>query len=237
MKPILEIKDLVVKYGQIAALKGISLQVETNRLTTLLGTNGAGKTTLLKTISGLLRAESGEIVYQGERMINALPAEKIVQAGISHCPEGRKVFPRQTVYENLKMGAFTRKDNEIEADIEAYYRMFPVLKERANQKAGYLSGGEQQMLVIARALMSRPKLLLLDEPSMGLAPKVVDMIFDIIKMIKSEGTTILLVEQNAQQALKIADQGYILEVGNIVAHDTALNLLHSEQVQKAYLGI
>lgn len=237
MKPILEIKDLVVKYGQIAALKGVSLQVETNQLTTLLGTNGAGKTTLLKTISGLLRSESGEIVYQGDRLINTLSAEKIVRAGISHCPEGRKVFPRQTVYENLKMGAFTRKDGEIEADIETYYRMFPVLKERANQKAGFLSGGEQQMLVIARALMSRPKLLLLDEPSMGLAPKVVDMIFDIIKMIKAEGTTILLVEQNAQQALKIADQGYILEVGNIVAHDTAENLLHSEQVQKAYLGI
>ncbi len=237
MKPILEIKDLVVKYGQIAALKGISLQVEEKKLTTLLGTNGAGKTTLLKTISGLLKPASGEIIYQGERQINGLPAEKIVQAGISHCPEGRKVFPRQTVYENLKMGAFTRKDGNVEADIKEFYQMFPVLKERANQKAGFLSGGEQQMLVIARALMSRPKLLLLDEPSMGLAPKVVDMIFDIINTVKSEGTTILLIEQNAQQALKIADQGFILEVGHIVAQDTAQNLLHSEQVQKAYLGI
>ena len=235
MTSLLEIKDLVVKYGQIAAIKGISITVEEGKLTTLLGANGAGKTTLLKTISGLLKPASGEITYLG-KSITELTAEKIVYNGISQCPEGRKVFPRQSVYENLRMGAFTRKDREVEKDIEKYFAKFPVLKDRASQQAGLLSGGEQQMLVICRALMSRPKLLLLDEPSMGLAPKIVDSIFDIIKDVKAEGTTILLIEQNAHKALKIADKGYILEVGKIVAEDTALNLLHSPEVQKAYLG-
>lgn len=233
---LLEVKDLVVKYGQITALKGISLQVNEGQLTTLIGANGAGKSTLLKTLSGLIKPASGSILYNGSE-IAGLGADKIVSMGISQCPEGRKVFPRQTVYENLKAGAFTRKDKkEIESDIEMYFERFPRLKERRNQKAGSLSGGEQQMLVICRALMSRPKLLLLDEPSMGLAPLVVEEVFRIIKDVHQQGTSMLLVEQNAKQALKIADIGYILEIGNIVAMDTAENLLADESVQKSYLG-
>lgn len=233
---LLEIKDLVVKYGEIAAIKGISLHAEEGQLTTLIGSNGAGKSTLLKTLSGLIKPASGEILYNGMD-IGGKPADKIVSWGISQCLEGRKVFPRQTVQENLKMGAFLRKDKEVDSDIEKYFEMFPRLKERAHQKAGSLSGGEQQMLVICRALMSRPKLLLLDEPSMGLAPLVVEEVFRVIKQVHSEGTTIFLVEQNAKQALKIADYGYVLEVGKIVGADTAENLLASETVQKAYLGI
>lgn len=233
---MLEIKDLVVKYGQIAALKGVSLQVKEGQLTTLIGANGAGKSTLLKTISGLIKPASGSIMYKGSE-IAGLGADKIVRMGISQCPEGRKVFPRQTVYENLKAGAFTRKDKRaIESDIEMYFERFPRLRERRNQKAGSLSGGEQQMLVICRALMSRPKLLLLDEPSMGLAPLVVEEVFRIIKDVHKQKTTILLVEQNAKQALKIADMGYILEIGNIVASDTSENLLADKSIQKSYLG-
>jgi len=232
---LLEIKDLRVKYGKIEALKVISLSVKEGELTALLGANGAGKTTLLKTISGLLKPASGEVIYLGNQ-INGKPAETIVRAGVAHCPEGRKVFPRQTILENLRMGAFIRKDKEVEQDIENFFKRFPRLGERRNQKAGSLSGGEQQMMVICRALMSRPKLLLLDEPSMGLAPFVVAEVFGIIRDIKQEGTTILLVEQNAKQALKVADKGYILEVGQIVAEDTAANMLASDAVKKSYLG-
>jgi branched-chain amino acid transport system ATP-binding protein len=232
---ILEIKDLTVKYGKIEALKGVSFTVHEGELTTLLGANGAGKTTLLKTISGLLRPVAGEIIYLG-RPINTWSAEAIVKAGVSQCPEGRKVFPRQTIYENLKMGAYTRKDKEVEQDIENFFNRFPSLGNRRNQRAGLLSGGEQQMMVICRALMSKPKLLLLDEPSMGLAPFVVNEVFEIIKQVQQQGATILLVEQNAKMALKVADKGYILEVGRIVAEDTAKNLLASDMVRKSYLG-
>ena len=235
MAALLEVKDLVVKYGEISAIKGISLKVEEGSLTTLLGNNGAGKSTLLKTISGLLKPFSGDIIFNGKSIVG-VPAEKIVTGGIAQCPEGRKVFPRQTVHENLKLGAFTRRDREIESDIKMYYERFPILGERRNQQAGFLSGGEQQMLVIARALMARPKLLLLDEPSMGLAPKVVKMIFEIIEQVRSDGTTILLNEQNAKKALKIADYGYILDVGNITMHMDAQGLLNSDDVKQTYLG-
>jgi branched-chain amino acid transport system ATP-binding protein len=233
---LLEIRNLVVKYGQIDALKGISMNVDKGQLTTLIGSNGAGKSTLLKTLSGLMKPASGNIMYGGKE-IGGLAPDKIVRIGISQCVEGRKVFPRQTIYENMKIGAFIRNDREIEKDIEKYFEMFPRLKERKNQKAGSLSGGEQQMLVICRALMSRPKLLLMDEPSMGLAPLVVNEVFDIIKQVHGMGTSIFLIEQNAKQALKIADYGYLLETGNIVSMDTASNLLSNETVQKAYLGV
>jgi len=232
---LLEINKLSVRYGKINALNGVSLTVEEGELTTLLGANGAGKSTLLKTISGLLRPYSGEIVYQGQRIDNK-PPETIVKAGVSQCPEGRKVFPRQTVYENLKLGAFSRADGEVEKDVQAFLEQFPRLGERRNHPAGHLSGGEQQMLVICRALMSRPKLLLLDEPSMGLAPFVVRDVFKIIRDIRQRGVTILLVEQNAKMALKVADRGYILEVGRVVAEDRAANLLASETVRRSYLG-
>jgi len=232
---LLEVENLIVKYGEIAALKGISLSAEEGQLTTLIGSNGAGKTTLLNTLSGAIKAASGKILFNGTDITN-MSAEKIVQLGISHCPEGRHVFPRQTVLENLRAGAFIRRDKEVNADIDKYFEWFPRLKERQNQKAGSLSGGEQQMLALCRALMSRPKLLLMDEPSMGLAPLVVSEVFRIIDQIHREGTTIFLVEQNAKQALKIADQGYVIEVGNITIHDSAENLLTSDEVKKAYLG-
>lgn len=232
---ILEVKDLTVKYGQIEALQGVTLNIKEGELTTLLGSNGAGKTTLLKTISGLLKPANGDIIYLGKSIKGESP-EKIVKAGIAHCPEGRKVFPRQTIYENLKMGAYSRKDSEIENDIQYFFKKFPRLGERQNQKAGLLSGGEQQMMVICRALMSKPKVLLLDEPSMGLAPVVVNEVFELIKEVRKMGTTVLLVEQNAKMALKVADKGYIIEVGRIVAEDTAKNLLTSDVVQKSYLG-
>lgn len=232
---LLEVKDLVVKYGEITALSGINIQAEEGQLTTLIGSNGAGKTTLLKALSGLHKPASGKIVFDGNDITES-STDKIVTLGISHCPEGRRVFPRQSVIENLRMGAFIRKDKEIEDDIRKYFQWFPRLEERKNQKAGLLSGGEQQMLAISRALMSRPKLLLLDEPSMGLAPLVVEEVFKIIDDVHKQGTTIFLVEQNARQALKIADRGYVLEVGKITASDSAENLLNSEDVKKAYLG-
>ena len=232
---LLEIKKLTVKYGNIIALDNVSIKVEEGVLTTILGANGAGKTTLLKTLSRLLKPTSGEMIYQGENLEQMTP-EAVVRKGVAHCPEGRKVFPRQTVYENLKMGGFTRKDNEIEADIENYFNRFPRLKERRNQLAGHLSGGEQQMLVICRALMSRPKLLLLDEPSMGLAPFIVRDVFEIIRDISKEGTTVLLIEQNAKQALKVAEKAYILEVGRIVKEDSAKSLLESSEIRASYLG-
>jgi branched-chain amino acid transport system ATP-binding protein len=197
---MLEINNLTVKYGKIKALSNVSLKVEKGKLTTLLGANGAGKTTLLNTISGLLKPVSGEIIYEGQH-IEGKPTDAIVRIGVAQCCEGRKVFPRQTVHENLRLGAFTRKDNEIEKDIEKFYKKFPRLGERRNHRAGFLSGGEQQMMAICRALMSRPKLLLLDEPSMGLAPLVVAEVFELIKELKEEGITILLVEQNANMAL------------------------------------
>ena len=232
----LRIDNLVTKYGSIAALKGISLQVETGQITTIIGSNGAGKSTLLRTIIGLLRPTSGSIEYFGNHIENK-PSDKIVHSGISMCPEGRRVLPRQTVYENLKMGGFPRNDKEIENDIEKYFNMFPVLAQRKDQKSGSLSGGEQQMLAISRALMTRPKLLLLDEPSMGLAPLVVQEVFRIIQEVHDSGVTVLLVEQNAKQALKIADYAYILEVGKIVGEGPAKVLLDNDEVKKSYLGI
>ncbi|HIR94372.1 MAG TPA: ABC transporter ATP-binding protein [Candidatus Egerieimonas intestinavium] len=232
---MLEVKNLVVKYGQISALNGISLDVEEGKLTCLLGANGAGKSTLVKTLSGLMKPFKGEILFNGEN-IAGLPTHEIFKRGIIQCPEGRRIFPRQTVYENLKMGAYNRKDNEIQSDIEKYYQQFPILKERRNQKAGLLSGGEQQMLAICRALMGRPKFLLLDEPSMGLAPKIVKEVFETISQIKRQGITILLIEQNAKQALRIADYGYVLDVGHITMHDSAEKLFQNETLQKAYFG-
>lgn len=233
---LLEVENIVVKYGEISALRNVSLQVREGAVTTLIGANGAGKTTLLKAISCMHAPSSGIIRFQGND-ITKKHAEDVVKLGISQCPEGRKVFPRQSIEENLRAGAFVRKDKKgIEEDIEKYFNQFPRLRERRNQKAGSLSGGEQQMLAICRALMSRPKLLLLDEPSMGLAPLVVAEVFEIIKDLKNQGMTILLVEQNAKQALKIADYGYILEVGKIVMADDATSLLKSESVKKAYLG-
>lgn len=232
----LRIDNLVTKYGSIAALKGISLQVEGGQVTTIIGSNGAGKSTLLRTIIGLLRPTSGSIEYFGNHIENKA-SDKIVHSGISMCPEGRRILPRQTVYENMKMGAFPRSDKEIENDIEKYFVMFPVLAQRKNQKAGSLSGGEQQMLAISRALMTRPKLLLLDEPSMGLAPLVVQEVFRIIQQVHDTGVTVLLVEQNAKQALKIADYAYILEVGKIVGEGPASVLLENDEVKRSYLGI
>lgn len=234
---MLSIDKLVVKYGKITALKGVTLTVNEGQITTLIGSNGAGKSTLLKTISGLLKPAEGSIVFNG-REIAGMAAEKVVVTGITQCPEGRRIFPRQTVHENLKAGAFVRKDKKnVEGDIEKMLDMFPRLRERINQKAGTLSGGEQQMLAICRALMSKPKLLMLDEPSMGLSPLLVEEVFQTIKRIHREGTTILLIEQNATQALKIADMGYVIENGRIIFHDTAENLLGNDTVKNAYLGI
>lgn len=232
---MLSINNLVVGYGKIAALHDMSIELEPGALTTLIGANGAGKTTLLKTISGLMRPTSGTITYNGKNIAGMEPYE-IIAMGIAHCPEGRRVLPRQTVYENLKMGAYVRKDKEVEKDIEYYFKKFPRLEERKDQLSGFMSGGEQQMLAICRALMARPKILLLDEPSMGLSPVLVKDVFKIIKDIHSEGVTILLVEQNAKMALSIADKGYVLEVGKIVAEDTAQNLMHSKTIQDSYLG-
>lgn len=232
---LLEVKNLVAKYGEITALHGVSLQVEEGKLTTLLGSNGAGKSTLVKTISGQLKPASGEILFN-EQNITGMPTHEIVKLGVVQCPEGRKVFPQQTIYENLKMGAFTRRDKEIESDIQKYFDLFPVLGQRRHQKAGLLSGGEQQMLALSRALMAHPKLLMLDEPSMGLAPIIVQDVFAIIEDLKAMGITILLIEQNAKQALKVADYGYILDIGKIKASDDARVLLADESVQKAYFG-
>lgn len=232
---LLEVKNLTVGYGEITALHGISLCAEEGKLTTLLGSNGAGKSTLVKTLSGQLKPRSGEILFNGKN-IAGLQTHEIVKLGIVQCPEGRKVFPQQTIYENLKVGAFTRKDGEVESDIQKYFDLFPVLGERRGQKAGLLSGGEQQMLALSRALMARPKLLMLDEPSMGLAPIIVKEVFEIIRSIKEAGTTMLLIEQNAKQALKVADYGYILDIGRIKACDKASILLEDESVQKAYFG-
>jgi branched-chain amino acid transport system ATP-binding protein len=234
---ILEVQDLHTYYGNIHALKGISLTVEPAEIVTLIGANGAGKSTTLKTITGLLRPRTGRVLFENEDL-SAFKAHQIVNKGVAMVPEGRGIFARLTVDENLQMGAFHRKDNPgIAEDLERVFALFPRLKERRRQVAGTLSGGEQQMLATGRALMSRPRLLLMDEPSMGLAPILVEGIFDRIQQINREGTTILLVEQNAQMALQVAHRGYVLQTGEIVLDDTADRLRQNADVQKAYLGI
>ncbi|MHC3468675.1 ABC transporter ATP-binding protein [Streptomyces sp. 7R007] len=236
MTALLEVEDLRVAYGKIEAVKGISFKVEAGQVVTLIGTNGAGKTTTLRTLSGLLKPSSGKIMFDG-RPLNGVAAHKIVALGLAHSPEGRHIFPRLTIEENLRLGAFLRKDKEgIEKDIQRAYDLFPILGERRRQAAGTLSGGEQQMLAMGRALMSQPKLLMLDEPSMGLSPIMMQKIMSTIVELKSQGTTILLVEQNAQAALSLADHGHVMEVGNIVLSGTGQDLLHDESVRKAYLG-
>ncbi|MBM3223375.1 MAG: ABC transporter ATP-binding protein [Candidatus Tectomicrobia bacterium] len=223
-------------YGNIQALRGISLTVERGEVVTLIGSNGAGKTTTLRTIMGLLVPRQGQITFEGQR-IEGLTTDRIVRLGIAQSPEGRRVFPRMSVLENLEMGAFARRDRaQLPEDLEHVYTLFPRLKERLRQRAGTLSGGEQQMLAMGRALMARPKVLLLDEPSMGLAPIFVETIFEIIRTINTEGTTILLVEQNARMALQVAHRGYVLQSGEIVLHDLASALLRSDVVRKSYLG-
>jgi branched-chain amino acid transport system ATP-binding protein len=234
--PILEVRDVHTYYGTIHALKGISLEVREGEIVTLIGSNGAGKSTTLRSINGLNHPREGTIVFQGED-ITQRPAHAIVHMGISQSPEGRHVFPRMSVLENLEMGAYQRDNrSEIREDLDRVYGLFPRLAERKSQKAGTMSGGEQQMLAIGRALMARPKLLLLDEPSMGLAPIFVDKIFEIIREINAQGTPILLVEQNAAMALDAASRGYVLETGRIALADDAKSLRRNEQVRKAYLG-
>ncbi len=233
---LLEIEGLVARYGRITALHEISLTVAEGEIVTLIGANGAGKTTTLRTISGLLRPAGGTIRFAGADLTRLAPSA-IVRAGVGHAPEGRRVFPRMTVRENLEIGAYTRRaKSEIAADLERVLATFPRLKERYEQKAGTMSGGEQQMLAIARALMSRPRLLLLDEPSLGLSPKLVQTIFEVIRDINARGTTILLIEQNARQALAVASRGYVLEVGRVAHAGPAAELAASEAVRAAYLG-
>ena len=236
-QPLLELQDVHSYYGNIHALKGISLTVDKGEIVTLIGANGAGKSTTLRTISGIIKPRNGTVKLAGER-IDELPAHKVVERGVLQSPEGRRIFPRLSVQENLEMGAFTRTDKDgIAEDMQRVFGLFPRLKERATQKGGTLSGGEQQMLAIGRALMGRPKVLLLDEPSMGLAPVLVEQIFSIIKDINTQGITILLVEQNALMALGIAHRGYVLQTGQIVLADSARGLSENETVQKAYLGM
>jgi len=232
---LLEVRDLHVSYGQIAAVRGISFGVEAGQVVALIGSNGAGKTTTLRTLSGLLRPASGEVLLDGER-IDRLGAHEIVGRGVAHAPEGRRLFGRMTVRENLDLGAYRRRDDGIQADVDTVFDLFPVLAERRAQAAGTLSGGEQQMLAIGRALMSRPRLLMLDEPSMGLSPLVMRTIFSTLGALKERGTTLLLVEQNASAALALADSGHVLETGRIVLSGTAAELLGDENVRKAYLG-
>ena len=233
---MLKIENLHVSYGGIRALRGISLEVPDGRIVTLIGANGAGKSTTLRTISGLVKADSGSIIYDGEELLG-MPIYRILEKGIAQVPEGRRVFTNLTVRENLKIGAYLRNDKEqIEKDLEWVYELFPRLKERDWQLAGTLSGGEQQMLAVARALMSKPKLIMMDEPSLGLAPLVVKGIFDIIREINAQGVTVLLIEQNANMALKIADYAYVLETGRIGLTGTGKELLVNEEVRKAYLG-
>jgi len=235
--PMLEVHDIHTYYGNIHALKGISLTVEKGEIVTLIGSNGAGKTTTLRSICGLQKPRQGNILLEGED-ISPFKAHEIVSKGVAMVPEGRGIFARLTVAENLDLGAYTRNDRAaIQKDLERVYTIFPRLKERQRQVAGTLSGGEQQMLATGRALMTRPRLLLMDEPSMGLAPVLVEAIFDVIKVINQEGTTILLVEQNALMALSIAHHGYVIQTGQIVLQDTAANLKSNEMVQKAYLGV
>ncbi|CAM5342389.1 MULTISPECIES: ABC transporter ATP-binding protein [Streptomyces] len=236
MTALLEVEDLRVAYGKIEAVKGISFKVEAGEVVTLIGTNGAGKTTTLRTLSGLLQPLSGDIKFDG-RSLKKIPAHKVVSLGLAHSPEGRHIFPRMTIEDNLRLGAFLRNDKDgIEKDIQRAYDLFAILGERRKQAAGTLSGGEQQMLAMGRALMSRPKLLMLDEPSMGLSPIMMQKIMATIQELKASGTTILLIEQNAQAALSLADHGHVMEVGKIVLSGSGQDLLHDESVRKAYLG-
>ena len=233
---LLKLDNVKTYYGNIRALKGISLEVDEGEIVCLIGGNGAGKSTTLMTISGVLTPDEGDVIYQGQSIVS-VPPDNIVQLGICQVPEGRMIFPVLTVMENLDLGAYLRKDrNGIKEDLDRVFTLFPVLRERSKQHGGTLSGGEQQMLAIGRALMARPKLLLLDEPSLGLAPILVDSIFDIIRQINNQGTTILLVEQNAQLALQFSNRGYVIETGEIALSDASAELLKNEQVKKAYLG-
>lgn len=233
---MLEVKDLEVCYGVIRAVKGVSFSVEKGEVIALIGANGAGKTTILHTITGLIPAKSGSVVFEGKELTKT-PAHKIVGMGMAHVPEGRRVFQQLSVLENLRLGAYTRKDKAgIRESLEKVYARFPRLEERKNQIAGTLSGGEQQMLAMGRALMSNPRIILMDEPSMGLSPLLVSEIFDIIRVISESGTTVLLVEQNAKKALAIADRAYVLETGSITLSGNASDLMHDPSVQKAYLG-
>ena len=234
---VLEVRNVETFYGAVMAIRGVSLEVRRGRIVAILGANGAGKTTLLKTISGVINPEKGQILLNGEE-IQAAEPDEIVRRGVAHVPEGREVFPFLTVEENLGMGAFTRSDDGIGADLEMVYGYFPILKERFRQQAGYLSGGQQQMLAIGRGLMTRPKILLLDEPSLGLSPILVGEIFDIIRRLNAEqGVTMMLVEQNAKVALKTAHDGYVMEVGRIVMSGTSAHLMASEDIQEFYLGV
>ncbi|MEU4727836.1 MULTISPECIES: ABC transporter ATP-binding protein [unclassified Streptomyces] len=236
MTALLKVEDLKVAYGKIEAVKGISFEVNEGQIVCLVGTNGAGKTTTLRTLSGLLKPKSGSITFDGQPLAN-VPAHKIVAMKLAHSPEGRHIFPRLTIAENLQLGAFLRTDKDgIEKDIQRAYDLFPILGERRKQAAGTLSGGEQQMLAMGRALMCQPKLLMLDEPSMGLSPLMMQKIMSTIAELKSTGMTILLVEQNAQAALSLADQAHVMEIGKIVLSGTGQDLLHNEDVRKAYLG-
>ena len=233
---LLEVKDLQVYYGMIHAIKGVSFHVNEGEIIALIGANGAGKTTILHTITGLLTPKGGQVMFEGKD-ITKTPAHKIVELGMAHVPEGRRVFAQLSVYQNLKMGAYTRSDkNEIEESLEMVYKRFPRLEERKNQMAGTLSGGEQQMLAMGRALMSKPRIILMDEPSMGLSPILVNEIFDIIQSVSASGTTVLLVEQNAKKALAIADRAYVLETGKISLDGNAKDLLNDDSIKKAYLG-
>ncbi|MFR9147121.1 MAG: ABC transporter ATP-binding protein [Mediterraneibacter sp.] len=233
---MLEVKDLEVYYGVIQAIKGVSFHVEKGEVIALIGANGAGKTTILHTVTGLISPKKGSVIFEGKD-ITKVPAHKIVSMGMAHVPEGRRVFAELSVYENLKMGAYTRTDKaEIEDSLKNVYKRFPRLEERKNQMAGTLSGGEQQMLAMGRALMSKPGIILMDEPSMGLSPILVNEIFDIIRSVSESGTTVLLVEQNAKKALSIADRAYVLETGNITLEGNAKDLLEDDSIKKAYLG-
>lgn len=236
MAPLLQVDNIEVYYGVIKALKGVSFEVNKGEIVALIGANGAGKTTILHTVTGLLKPKTGKILFKGND-ITKVPAHKIVTMGMAHVPEGRRIFSQLSVFDNIKLGAFTRKDKEeIEETLNYVYERFPRLKERKNQIAGTLSGGEQQMLAMGRALMSKPEFVLMDEPSMGLSPLLVSEIFEIIKAINENGTTVLLVEQNAKKALSIADRAYVLETGNIVLSGNAKDLLNDESVKKAYLS-
>jgi branched-chain amino acid transport system ATP-binding protein len=234
--PVLQVEGIHTYYGAIEALKGITLEVHEGEIVTLIGSNGAGKTTTLRSISGIVPPRTGRIIFRGEE-IQGLAGHEVASIGIAHWPEGRRIFPRMTVLENLEMGAFTRKDTKsIRDDVERVYSLFPRLRERAKQKGGTMSGGEQQMLAMGRALMAHPKLLLLDEPSLGLAPVIVDKIYEIIREINEQGTTILLVEQNANYALDVSARGYVLETGSVALADNSDALRNDERVQAAYLG-
>ncbi len=236
MAPLLQVDNIEVYYGMIKALKGVSFEVNKGEIVALIGANGAGKTTILHTVTGLLKPKTGTIIYN-DKDITKIPAHKIVTMGMAHVPEGRRIFSQLSVIDNIKLGAYTRKDkNEIEETLNYVYERFPRLKERKNQIAGTLSGGEQQMLAMGRALMSKPEFVLMDEPSMGLSPLLVSEIFDIIKAINENGTTVLLVEQNAKKALSIADRAYVLETGSIALSGNAKDLLNDESVKKAYLS-